>query len=145
MPLLDADIAGLPVNEGKGRRPLIITLAIALAIAGLMIGIFTFVPEQATVAVREVVQAAKTLLKIDNPPANSTKEEEPATPEFSSHRTLRGHHSTTTDPKAPTARVEPSAAQPGGSPPRLLHKVDLPPGITAGHEEFGNFWANRIS
>ena len=128
MPLLDADIAVLPASEGKGRRPLIITLAIALGVAGVTIGIFVCVPEQATETVREVVQAAKSLLKVDNPPANPTKEDDFAQPEISSHRKLRGHGATSGDPKAPTVPVEPSAVQPGGSPPRLLHNVDLPPG-----------------
>jgi hypothetical protein len=130
MPLLDADIAAQPTSEGKQRRPLIIVLVLALVVAGVTLGIFAFVPEQATQTVRQVVQAAKSLLKKEDPPADGTKEDDFAQPAVSSQRKRQRHDSTPVAPTVSTVPAEPPVAPPLVAPPRLLHNPDLPPGTS---------------
>ena len=103
---------------------------LASVLASLAIGVFVFVPEQATETVREVIQAAQSLMKREEPPADATKEEDSVKPAHSSRRTLRSHNSTAGIPPASTGPVEAPApaAIPAAPKSRLLHKGDLPPG-----------------
>jgi hypothetical protein len=104
-------------------------LVLASVLASLTIGVFVFVPEQATETVREVIQAAQSFMKKEEPPADATKNEDAAKPAHSLRRTLRSHNSTAGIPSASTGSAEPAPApRPAAPKDRLLHKGDLPPG-----------------
>jgi hypothetical protein len=130
VPLLDADIAAQQPIEGKRRGLFLVVLMVALAIAGVTIGIFAWMPEQATKTVREVVEAAKSLIQTDSPPENPAKEEEFQQPGNSAKRKPHGHDSTPVVAPATTVGIEPVTARPTASPPRLLHNADVPHGTT---------------
>jgi len=103
---------------------------LGIAGAGLIIGLlFLFAPQQATKAVREVVQAAQALVVKQDPPAATAEEQQdeskPAT--FSKRKPRR-------DPAVPdvqpafAGRPEPSPAQPVTPQSRPFRSAELPPG-----------------
>lgn len=130
MPLLDVEIAPHQQTEAKRQRAVTIAIVLAVVVGSLAITVFVFVPEQATETVREVIQAAQSLIKKEDPPVAATRLEGSAKPALSSRRTLRSHPATGEIPAASTGLAEAPALAPRSARPKgsLLHSSDLPPG-----------------
>jgi len=126
---LDADLAPKPAHEKK-TGPLGLALAPGIAALGLMIGVlFLFAPKQTTKAVREVVQAAQSLVLKKDPPAAAGEEQEyEGKPSTFSKRRLRREAAAPDGPAALAGRAEPSPAQAATLQHRPFPSTDLPLG-----------------
>lgn len=150
MPILDADVAVKEVQGLKTGPPrLKLAPALALVAGGLAIGLmFLLAPKQAKKTVRQVVQAAQSLVKKSpEPKASKDEEESDSAPSSGRHRVrhsarpgngLSGHTTVATvrRPRPPRPHAEPA-----GPPPRpSLHDSELPVGTVRSQvkEMFGD-------